>query len=219
MVRALRVHRLAIEHARLADREVGDVDHLLHFAVTLGLDLAHLERHEAAERVLVLTQLFADETHDLAALRRGHEPPLLERGARIADELLVVGRRGGLHLGDQRAARRAARFDDAAVAALRPGSAGTRRRIDCLQVEGLEDLSYVFHRVYSQVRASFEKGILPIRTGRSQPAGAGKGRRVASPHDAPPSTRLASRELEHQACAAAAGLSGCNERPARAHGN
>ena len=43
----------AVEHARLADREVGDVDHLLHFAVALGLDLAHLERHQAAEVVLV----------------------------------------------------------------------------------------------------------------------------------------------------------------------
>ena len=43
---ALRMHRVAVQHARLADREVGDVDHFLHFAVAFGLDLAHLERDQ-----------------------------------------------------------------------------------------------------------------------------------------------------------------------------
>ena len=40
VLRPLRMHRQAVEHARLADGEVGDVDHLLHFAVAFGLDLA-----------------------------------------------------------------------------------------------------------------------------------------------------------------------------------
>ena len=42
--RPLRGDRQAVELARQADREVADVDHLLHFAVALGADLAHLER-------------------------------------------------------------------------------------------------------------------------------------------------------------------------------
>ena len=54
--RPLGVHGLAVEHARLTDGEVGDVDHLLHFAVAFGLDLAVLERDEAAQGVLVLAQ-------------------------------------------------------------------------------------------------------------------------------------------------------------------
>jgi hypothetical protein len=53
MPRTLGRHRLAVEHPRLTDREVGDVDHFLHFAVALCLDLAVLERDERAERVFV----------------------------------------------------------------------------------------------------------------------------------------------------------------------
>ncbi len=52
VLRALRVHREAVEHARLAHGEVADVDHLLHFAQALGLDLAVLERDQRAEVVL-----------------------------------------------------------------------------------------------------------------------------------------------------------------------
>ena len=74
---ALGVHRLAVEHPRLADGEVGDVDHLLHFAVAFGLDLAVLERDERAERVLVLAQQVAEAAHHLAAPRRGHVAPCM----------------------------------------------------------------------------------------------------------------------------------------------
>ena len=42
----LGVHGVAIQHARLADGEIGDVDHLLHFAIALGLALAHLQRNQ-----------------------------------------------------------------------------------------------------------------------------------------------------------------------------
>jgi hypothetical protein len=54
---------LAVQHARLADREIRDVDHLLHFAVAFGLDLAGFQRHQAAERALMGAQLFADQAH------------------------------------------------------------------------------------------------------------------------------------------------------------
>src|SRR6266568_448389 len=41
-----------IELPRQADREVADIDHLLHFALALFEDLAGLDRHQAAERLL-----------------------------------------------------------------------------------------------------------------------------------------------------------------------
>ena len=44
--------REAVELARQADREVADVDHLLHFAEALRHDLAGLERDQRAERLL-----------------------------------------------------------------------------------------------------------------------------------------------------------------------
>ena len=75
MPRALGRHRLSVEHSRLADGEIGDVDHLLHFAVALRLDLAVLERDERAERVLVRTQEVAELSHRLAAPWRGDRAP------------------------------------------------------------------------------------------------------------------------------------------------
>ena len=49
VARPFRLNRQAVKHARLADGEIADVDHLLHFAFALGDDLAGLERDELAE--------------------------------------------------------------------------------------------------------------------------------------------------------------------------
>ena len=62
----------AVKLARETDREIADVDHLLHFAEALLQDLAGFEADETAERVLVGAQLFAQQAHELAAARRRH---------------------------------------------------------------------------------------------------------------------------------------------------
>ena len=103
----------AVELAREADREVADVDHLLHLAEALGDDLAGLERDEAAEIVLGGAQLLAEQAHELAAPGRRDLAPGLEGGVGPADGGLgLVGRRlahMGDHLaGDRRAGRTAA---------------------------------------------------------------------------------------------------------------
>ena len=54
VTRPLRGHRPPVELTRQADREVADVDHLLHLAARLGADLADLERHQVGEVVEVL---------------------------------------------------------------------------------------------------------------------------------------------------------------------
>ena len=46
MVLSLRLDREAVEHPRLADGEIADVDHLLHFAFAFRDDLAGLEGNE-----------------------------------------------------------------------------------------------------------------------------------------------------------------------------
>ena len=43
MCRALAVHRQPVELARKAHCEISDVDHLLHFAQSLGKDFSHLD--------------------------------------------------------------------------------------------------------------------------------------------------------------------------------
>ena len=77
--------RAAEELAREADREVADVDHLLHLAEALLRDLAGLERDERAERLLLAPQLLAEQPHELAAARRGHVAPDLEGLGRARD--------------------------------------------------------------------------------------------------------------------------------------
>ena len=52
VARALRGDGQPVELARQADREVADVDHLLHLAPALLQDLAGFEGHQTAERVL-----------------------------------------------------------------------------------------------------------------------------------------------------------------------
>ncbi len=87
----LGVHGLAVEHARLADREVGDVDHLLHFTVALGLDLAVFQRDQRAQRILVFAQQFAEAAHRIAAARRRHVAPRERGPARAGDDRIDVG--------------------------------------------------------------------------------------------------------------------------------
>ena len=120
--RPLRVHRQAVQHARLTDGEVGDVDHLLHFAIAFRLDLAGFERDEAAERALVRAQLLADQAHGLAALRRGDRAPLLERLARRNDHALVVGGGRAAHAAEQLAGGGIDRLDERARGVLRPAA-------------------------------------------------------------------------------------------------
>ena len=100
MAGPFRMHGLAIQHARLADREVGHVDHLLYLAVTLGFDLADLQRYEAAQRVFFSPEGLANQPDHLAPLRRRHQAPLCERPLRICYHPLVVSRRCRSHPGD-----------------------------------------------------------------------------------------------------------------------
>src|SRR5450755_2638842 len=84
-------HGEPVELARQADGEIGDVDHLLHFAFSFGQDLAHFERDQSTEIVFVQTQLVADFTNDLAAPRSGNHPPSLEDLDSLRDNGIVIG--------------------------------------------------------------------------------------------------------------------------------
>ena len=85
-----RMHRQTVQHARLADGEIGNVDHLLDLAIALGLDLAVLHRYQAAERVLVAAQLIGHQANRLAALGRRHLAPALRRSDCGAENVFVV---------------------------------------------------------------------------------------------------------------------------------
>ncbi len=88
------MHGEAVELARETDREIGDIDHLLHFAQAFGEDLAHFERHQRAQVRLVRAQLIADLADDAAALWRGDHPPLVEGRGGACHHGFIIGRAG-----------------------------------------------------------------------------------------------------------------------------
>jgi len=65
----------------------------LDVAAGLGLHLPHLVRHQVGELGLVVGDELREAEEDLASLRRGHEPPLLERLLRRRDRAVDVLRR------------------------------------------------------------------------------------------------------------------------------
>ena len=90
LVAQLRRRRLSEQATSLAGHVEAHVDRLLHVAAGLRLHLPHLVRHQVGEVVLLLGQEIREAVEDLAALRRRHEPPLLERGLRRLDRAVDV---------------------------------------------------------------------------------------------------------------------------------
>ncbi len=113
MLRALRVHRVAVHHARLANCEVGNVDHLLYLAITFGFDLAHFERNETAKGILVVAQRVADQSYSVAADRSRDRPPGLKRFLGLCYECVVFGVGRRTHAGNNVTGRGIHRLDQA----------------------------------------------------------------------------------------------------------
>ena len=94
LVAQLRRRRLAEQAPAFSGHVEAHVDRLLDVAARLRLDLAHLAGHQVGELVLLLHEEIREAVEDLAPLRRGHEPPVLERRFRRRDGAVdVLGRR------------------------------------------------------------------------------------------------------------------------------
>ena len=81
--------REAVELPRQADGEVADIDHLLHFAVSLGADLPHLDRDQVAERLLQIPERVPEIAHEIAALGGRTVAPRRKRALRRRHDLFV----------------------------------------------------------------------------------------------------------------------------------
>ena len=90
VVLALACERQAVELTRQSHGEIADVDHLLDLALTLGFDLAHLERDQRAECLFLLAQLVAELTNDLATMRRRDLSPHEEGSLRTIHDSVVL---------------------------------------------------------------------------------------------------------------------------------
>ena len=106
VARPLAVHGEAVELAGKAGGEIGDIDHLLHFALAFGQDFAHLERNQRAEILLVLAQFQTDLADDFAPPGSRHHAPIEEGLGRARYNALVIGRPGQTDFSEGFAGRR-----------------------------------------------------------------------------------------------------------------
>src|SRR5690606_18763500 len=171
---ALGMHGQAVELARQADGEVADVDHLLDLAVALGLGLAHLQRDQRTQRILVLAQGVGAQAHGLATLRGRGGAPDLEGGLGALDDLLVVLRRGGADAREHLAIGRVHRLQHAGAGPPGPFAvAEVGARFGVVEAERGED--GMGHWVLLQFTVSGDPGTirtcdLPLRRATLYPA-------------------------------------------------
>ena len=132
------MHREPVQHARLPEGEVRHVNHLLHLAVTLGLDLADLHRDQAPQGIFLLPQRFANESHHLASRRSRNHAPLPERPLAFMQKVLILACRAEVNASKGLAGRGIDRFQGAGIGICRPPVGSTTpSRIDVLYAKVL----------------------------------------------------------------------------------
>src|SRR5699024_6766880 len=74
----LRRHGLAVEHAGLAEREIADINHFLHYAFSLGNSLSGFHLNKNSQVMLVFSQQLAPALNHVAAARGWNIAPGFE---------------------------------------------------------------------------------------------------------------------------------------------
>ena len=143
MLGPLRGHRHPVELARLADGEVADVDHLLHFAQPFLQRFAHLQRYQGPQRLLPRPQRLADPADDLAPLRCRHQPPAAKGLPGGGGALAVVLFRGQFHRGQAAAIDRRHHLQHVVALAPEPPRSGGGPQILLPDSQSVEDVHVV----------------------------------------------------------------------------
>src|SRR6266545_3638011 len=100
VTRSFRLNCQPIKHARLADREVADIYHLLNFAFPFSDDLTSLERDQLAELVFQFAQCVTQATNGLTAHRTRSRTPFQKRFLSTRNRLVIIVIRCGAYAGD-----------------------------------------------------------------------------------------------------------------------
>src|SRR5690348_8853829 len=90
MARSLRMNGEAVKDSRLANGEIADVYHLLHFSFAFGENRAGFECDELTELVFELAERVSKATNRIPANRSRGFAPFLERFQRARDRLVVI---------------------------------------------------------------------------------------------------------------------------------
>src|ERR1700730_11725521 len=152
VLNALRMHGQAVQHARLSNRKIGDIDHFLDLAVAFGLDLAVLERDQAAQCVFVQAQFLTHQTDRLAAFRSRYLAPLPGGGHRSGHHMLIVVIRGGAHLRQALAGGGIDGIDERTGLLLAPAAdAGPGARVEVAKAERLQCIGGLVHGEFGRI--------------------------------------------------------------------
>src|SRR5437660_8044203 len=111
VTRSFRLNCQTIEHPRLADCEIADIDHLLHFAFAFGDNFSGLEGDELPELVFQFAQCVAKTANSVAAHRTRSRTPFQERFLSTRNRLVVIIIRRGTHTCDSPSINRRNLFD------------------------------------------------------------------------------------------------------------
>src|SRR5438105_8872744 len=90
VTRPFRLNRQAIKHSRLTDREIADVDHLLHFAFAFGDNFSGLERNELTKLVFQFAERVSQTANSVAANGPGSLSPFLKSFLRARNRRFVI---------------------------------------------------------------------------------------------------------------------------------
>lgn len=129
------MHTQAVEHARLTDGEVADIDHLLYLAEPFLQRLTHLIGNQGAKILLTLPQPVTDLTYDLAPLRCRTLSPDTKSLLCGSDHTLAGCRRGRSHRGDSPPIRRGNTAKGRPAAVLVPVPARRSAVVKCLDAQ------------------------------------------------------------------------------------
>jgi hypothetical protein len=146
VLNALRMHGQAVQHAGLTDRKIGDIDHLLDFAIAFRFDLPVLERNQAAQRVFVEPQLFRHQSYGLAAFRRRHLAPLSGGVDRSGHHMFIVVVGSAANLREALAGGWVDRLDQRPGLLLAPAAdAGPGARIEVAEAQCFQGVGGLMH--------------------------------------------------------------------------
>jgi hypothetical protein len=74
----------------LADRKVGDIDHLLNFALPFDAYLSGFKRHQGPQFRFVLAQRISDLADDFASFRGRNPPPVFKRLSGLLNDGFII---------------------------------------------------------------------------------------------------------------------------------
>ena len=114
------MHRVAIQLTRKTHGKIRNINHFLDFAITFRLGLAHFQRNQRTQCVLVITQGIRANADRFAATWRRNLAPCFRAFLCTFDDRVVIGLAARVNTAERFTRRRIDRFQNTRIHHLRP---------------------------------------------------------------------------------------------------